>query len=77
MRYQVAVCGPGRDCTEDDRANAYRVGQLLAERGAVAICGGGVMAAVASGVQSKAGLVVGIRPNDTREEPHPICRSRS
>ncbi|MGH3771350.1 MAG: TIGR00725 family protein [Pseudonocardiaceae bacterium] len=67
--YQVAVCGPGRDYTEEDRANAYRVGQLLAERGAVVLCGGGigVMAAVASGVRSRDGVVVGIRPNDTRE----------
>ncbi|MGH3829184.1 MAG: LOG family protein [Pseudonocardiaceae bacterium] len=73
MPYQVAVCGPGHDCTEDDRVNAHRVGQLLAERGAVALCGGGsgVMAAVASGVRSKGGVVVGIRPNDTREGASP------
>jgi len=71
--YQVAVCGPSRDCTEEDEANAYRVGQLLAERGAVAICGGGigVMAALASGVRSQDGLVVGIRPNDTRDGASP------
>jgi len=69
MGYKVAVCGPGRDCSEEDSAHASRVGQLLAEGGAVAICGGGVgvMAAVASGVRSKDGLVIGIRPNDTRE----------
>jgi len=71
--YHVAVCGPGLDCAGEDKANAYRVGQLLAERGAVTICGGGigVMAAVASGVRSKDGLVVGIRPNDTREGASP------
>lgn len=39
MPYQVAVCGP-RHCTEEDTANAYRIGELLAERGAVVICGG-------------------------------------
>jgi uncharacterized protein (TIGR00725 family) len=70
--YQVAVCGP-RDCTETDQAHAYRIGQLLAERGAVVICGGGtgVMAAVAKGVRSKDGLVVGVRPTDTRDGASP------
>jgi len=72
MPYQVAVCGP-RHCTEEDKENAYRVGQLLAERGAVVICGGGigVMAAVAAGSRSKDGLVVGVRPNDSREGASP------
>jgi uncharacterized protein (TIGR00725 family) len=66
--YQVAVCGP-HDCTPDDRADAYRIGQLLAERGVVVMCGGGdgVMAAVAAGARSSNGHVVGILPNDTRE----------
>lgn len=68
MAYQVAVCGPSQ-CTDADEVNAYRVGQMLAERGAVVICGGGtgVMAAVAAGVRSRDGLVVGVRPNDTRD----------
>jgi uncharacterized protein (TIGR00725 family) len=70
--YQVAVCGP-RDCTEQDEANAYRVGQLLAEEGAVVLCGGGVgvMAAVARGVRSREGLVIGIRPDDDRAGASP------
>lgn len=73
MPYQVAVCGPGRGCTEDDRTNAYRVGQLLAQRGAVTVCGGGpgVMAAVAAGARSEGGLVIGILPGDTREGASP------
>lgn len=72
MAYQVAVCGP-RHCTDADRSNAYRIGQLLAERGVVVICGGGigVMAAVAAGARSRDGLVVGIRPNDSREGASP------
>jgi uncharacterized protein (TIGR00725 family) len=72
VAYQVSVCGP-RHCTEQDRSHAYRIGQLLAERGAVVICGGGtgVMAAVAAGVRSKDGLVVGVRPTDTREGASP------
>jgi len=41
----------------------------LAEAGAVVICGGGigVMAAVAKGVASKGGTVIGIRPNNSQE----------
>ncbi|GAA4975991.1 TIGR00725 family protein [Actinoplanes utahensis] len=66
MTRQVAVCGPA-DCTRTDAANAHRVGELLAERGAVVICGGGtgVMAAVAAGARAKGGLVIGIRPGDS------------
>jgi uncharacterized protein (TIGR00725 family) len=72
MAYQVAVCGPA-SCTPADTDNAYRVGQLLAERGAVVICGGGggVMGAVAAGARAAGGLVVGILPNDSREGASP------
>ncbi|HEX5540070.1 MAG TPA: TIGR00725 family protein [Micromonospora sp.] len=68
MTFQVAVCGP-RSCTDEDKANAYRVGELLAQAGAITICGGGtgVMAAVAAGVRAHDGLVIGVRPNDSRE----------
>lgn len=67
MAFQVAVCGP-RYCGEEDKANAYRVGELLAQAGAVTICGGGigVMASVAAGVHAHNGLVIGVRPNDSR-----------
>jgi hypothetical protein len=46
---------------------------LLAEAGAVVICGGGsgVMAAVAAGASSAGGLVVGIRPGGDREDASP------
>jgi uncharacterized protein (TIGR00725 family) len=72
MGRQVSVCGP-RHCTAADETNARRVGQLLAEQGAVVICGGGigVMAAVAAGVRERDGLVVGIRPNDSRDGASP------
>jgi uncharacterized protein (TIGR00725 family) len=68
MPVQVAVCGP-RDATPAERDAAHRVGQLLAERGAVVICGGGsgVMAAVAAGARSLGGVVVGVRPGDSRD----------
>lgn len=72
MPFQVAVCGP-RHCTDQDTEHAREVGRLLAEAGAVVICGGGagVMAAVASGARAANGLVIGVRPNDSREGASP------
>ncbi|GAA4564702.1 TIGR00725 family protein [Planotetraspora kaengkrachanensis] len=58
---QVAVCGPA-DCTPEEAAAAREVGRLLAEQGAVVLCGGygGVMAAAAAGARRAGGVVVGI-----------------
>jgi uncharacterized protein (TIGR00725 family) len=69
---QVSVCGPA-DCTPADEQNAYRVGQLLAARGVIVLCGGGggVMAAVARGVRAQHGLVIGVRPGPDRESASP------
>jgi uncharacterized protein (TIGR00725 family) len=71
-RFQVAVCGPS-ECTPEEADQASRVGQLLAERGAVVICGGGsgVMAAAAAGASAAGGLVIGVRPGRTREGASP------
>jgi len=70
--FQVAVCGPA-EATEAERAIAHAAGRLLAERGAVVVCGGGdgVMAAVAAGARSAGGLVVGVRPGPSREGATP------
>ena len=72
MAYQVAVCGP-HDCSDAEAAHAFRVGELLADAGAVVLCGGGggVMAAVAAGVRARNGLVVGIRPGGSRDGTSP------
>ncbi|MBB5962960.1 TIGR00725 family protein [Planomonospora venezuelensis] len=72
MAIQVAVCGP-RDCTAEEESDAREVGRLLAERGAVVICGGytGVMAAVASGARSAGGTVVGVLSRADREGAGP------
>ncbi|MGW5097563.1 TIGR00725 family protein [Streptomyces nodosus] len=72
MAVQVAVCGPAR-CGEPERALAHELGRLLAERGAVVICGGhgGVMAAVAAGARSRGGLVVGVLPGPDRSGAGP------
>lgn len=69
---QVSVCGPSQ-CGPDEQAHAFRVGELLAERGVTVICGGGtgVMAAVAAGVRSRNGLVIGVRPGHDRQGASP------
>lgn len=72
MPIQVAVCGPSA-CTAAEADHAFRIGQLLAERGATVLCGGGpgVMDAVAAGARSRDGLVVGIRPDADRSTASP------
>uniref|UniRef100_A0A7C3RC33 TIGR00725 family protein n=2 Tax=Archaeoglobus fulgidus TaxID=2234 RepID=A0A7C3RC33_ARCFL len=60
---QIGVIGGG-ECDEEIYRIAYRVGELIAERGHVLINGGlgGVMEASAKGAKSKGGLVVAILP---------------
>ncbi|NKY29198.1 MULTISPECIES: LOG family protein [Nocardia] len=72
---QVAVCGP-RSAADADALNAREIGRLLAEAGVTVLCGGGsgVMAAVAEGVSSAGGLVIGVRP-DT--DPDRVCEGLS
>lgn len=72
MVRQVAVCGP-RNARAQEVEQARRVGELLADAGVTVLCGGGtgVMAGVAAGVRSRGGVVIGIRPNDSREGASP------
>jgi uncharacterized protein (TIGR00725 family) len=69
---QVAVCGPSQ-CTEAEAAQARRVGELLAARGATVLCGGGggVMGAVAAGARAGGGLVIGVLPGADRDGASP------
>ena len=59
----VAVVG-GSECSPQESEWAGAVGRLIAERGAVLVCGGlgGVMAAAARGAKEAGGLTVGILP---------------
>jgi uncharacterized protein (TIGR00725 family) len=65
--WYVAVVGPG-EATPEEQAHAEEVGQLLAARGAVVVCGGlgGVMGAVSRGAASAGGAVIGILPGSDR-----------
>lgn len=65
----VAVVG-ARAATDADLADAEAVGALLAERGAIVVCGGrgGVMAAASKGCAQAGGTVIGILPGLDRSE---------
>ncbi len=60
---RIGVIG-SHDCGVDVAADARRVGSLIAEGGAVLVCGGlgGVMAAAAEGARAAGGTTVGILP---------------
>jgi uncharacterized protein (TIGR00725 family) len=67
-RPYIAVCGGGV-AREDETELAEAVGRLVAEAGAVLVCGGlgGVMDAAARGAESAGGTVVGILPGERRD----------
>lgn len=62
-RIVIGVIGAG-SCDSKTMAQANRLGELLAGRGAVVVCGGlgGVMEAVSCGASDAGGVVVGILP---------------
>jgi uncharacterized protein (TIGR00725 family) len=68
----VGVIGSGVPATETD-ALAEKVGQGVAERGAVLVCGGlgGVMEAACRGARSAGGRTLGILPGSDRGTANP------
>jgi uncharacterized protein (TIGR00725 family) len=66
----VAVIGPGDQPT----VAAAEVGRLLAERGAVVVCGGrgGAMEAACRGAKEADGLTVGILPGSDSSDANPF-----
>jgi uncharacterized protein (TIGR00725 family) len=64
-RLVIAVIGGGT-CTAEETALAEETGRLIAEGGAVLVCGGlgGVMEAAAKGAKANGGVTVGILPGD-------------
>ena len=66
----IAVCGPGAGASDGELAWAEEVGGLLAEAGAILICGGlgGVMEAACRGARSKLGFTIGLLPGESRED---------
>lgn len=68
----IGVIGAGQ-ATEEGKKQAYAVGRLIAERGAVLVCGGlgGVMEAASRGCCEAGGEVLGILPGDSRKTANP------
>ena len=68
----VSVIGASR-ATPELAARAEELGELLAARGLIVVCGGrdGVMAAVARGVKRKGGVSIGILPEADRQRAAP------
>ena len=66
-RLYVAVVGSGT-ATGELYGLAREVGRLVAERGAVVVCGGlsGVMEAAARGATEVGGTAIGILPDENR-----------
>ncbi len=71
----IAVIGPAQ-ASPVELALAEEVGRLLAERGAVLICGGrgGVMEAACRGAAAGGGLTIGILPGSDPEVANPFVR---
>jgi uncharacterized protein (TIGR00725 family) len=73
LQKYVAVIGGG-EAEATIVGPAYKVGQELARRGAVLICGGlgGVMRAAAQGAQEAGGITIGILPGPDRRVANPF-----
>jgi hypothetical protein len=69
QRLQIAVIG-GAHASTVDATRAQHVGRLIAEAGAVLVCGGlgGVMEAACRGARQAGGTTVGILPGADRGE---------
>jgi uncharacterized protein (TIGR00725 family) len=68
----VAVVGPG-EAEAGHESAAEEVGRLIAERGAILVCGGlgGVMEAACRGARSAGGVTVGLLPGIDRDDANP------
>lgn len=68
----IGVIGAGL-ASIDGRQQAYRVGQLIAEYGALLVCGGldGIMEAASQGCHEAGGQVIGILPGESSQQANP------
>ena len=68
----IAIIGDS-SCSSEEAKLAETVGELLAQRGAIIVCGGlgGVMEAACRGAKSKGGLTVGILPGKDSSTANP------
>ncbi len=72
QKVTVSVIG-GHEITKEIEQIAQKVGQIIANEGAVLVCGGldGAMKAAAKGAKSAGGLTVGILPGKDKKDANP------
>ena len=65
-RIRVGVIG-GANANDEFLETAFQVGRLIAQKGAILVCGGlsGVMEAASRGAKEAGGLTIGILPGDS------------
>ena len=63
----IGVIGTSSPSQEETKL-AYELGGLIAEKGAILICGGlgGIMESVCKGTKEKGGITIGILPEDSK-----------
>jgi hypothetical protein len=68
-KIRIGVIGGSKPDTKS-RQVAFNVGQLIAEKGAILICGGlsGVMEAASRGAKQAGGLTIGILPGNSPQD---------
>ena len=71
-KIRIGVIGGGKADTKS-RQVAFKVGQLIAEKGAILVCGGlgGVMEAASRGAKQAGGLAIGILPGNSPSDANP------
>ena len=65
----IGVIGAG-NCSKEQYEEAYKIGKIIAERGAILVTGGlrGVMEASSHGAHDAGGIVIGILPTARKED---------
>ena len=72
QKVTISVVG-GHEATSKAQDLAYKIGKVIAEEGAVLICGGlsGVMVYAARGAKENGGITIGILPGKEKLEANP------
>ncbi len=70
----IGVIGQGKDCSPEILSLAEQVGEEVAKRKAILICGGlkGVMESACHGAKKEQGLTIGVLPGTDKREANPF-----
>ncbi|MFQ6084052.1 MAG: TIGR00725 family protein [Candidatus Aminicenantia bacterium] len=73
-KIRIGVIGGGKKINQKIWNLAYQVGKLIAQKGAILVCGGlwGVMEAAAKGAKEAGGYTIGILPGNDIKEANPF-----